>query len=64
VVLRHYLDLKICGVSLKTIGRLVALTYICANLATARHGKLIINDTGKRLTVGGVDQKLREANLK
>jgi hypothetical protein len=64
VVLRHYLQLKITHVSLTTIARLVVLTYICGGLAGEQGGKLTIAGTGKRLTVGAVDQKLREAGLK
>jgi hypothetical protein len=64
VVLRHFLKRNMSGVSLKTIGRLVVLTYICGDLAVERDGKLTIPDTGKDLGVGAVDQKLREAGLK
>jgi hypothetical protein len=52
------------GVPLRTISRLVVLFYFCAGLAKFRDGHLIFGSNEKKLTVGGVDQKIRDAGLK
>jgi hypothetical protein len=55
---------KEAGVPLRTINRLVVLFYFCAGLAEFQDGHLILGSNGKKLTVGGVDQKIRRAGLK
>jgi hypothetical protein len=60
-VLKSYLPRKL-EVSLKTISRLTLLTYLCGNLGNERSGEL--NVDGRKITVGAVDQKLRDAKLK
>lgn len=60
-ILRSYLqrDFKI---SLKTISRLTLLTYICGNLGHENEDNLAVGS--REITVGAIDQKLREAKLK
>jgi hypothetical protein len=48
--------------SLKTISRLTLLTYLCGKLGNESDGELVVD--GRKITVGGVDQKLRDAKLK
>jgi len=75
VILRSYLPQKIelspiersflpgkLEVSLKTISRLTLLTYLCGKLGNESDGELVVD--GRKITVSGVDQKLRDAKLK
>lgn len=62
-ILRFFLRKKY-GVSLQTISRLVVLVYIAADLARINaDDHLIVNLTGKKLTVGKVAQRLTRAGL-
>jgi hypothetical protein len=65
VILRHYL-LKDFGITLKTISRLTVLTYICGKLREEGPDHLYLNPKSRRgrITVGGVDQKIRAAGVK
>jgi hypothetical protein len=56
------------GVKLRTISRLVVLFHICVGVAEydrsdAQRPRLINASSKRPLTVGGVDQKLREAGF-
>ena len=64
-LLRHYL-LKDFGITLRTISRLTVLTYICGKLREEGPDHLYSNPKSRRgrITVGGVDQKIRAAGVK
>ena len=65
VILRHYL-LKDFRISLRTISRLTVLAYICGKLRIEEPDCLFLDPALRsgRITVGGVDQKLRAAGMK
>jgi hypothetical protein len=58
VILRSYLD-RDFGISLRTISRLVALTYLASGLAREKDDLLLIPERKKPITVGGIDQTIR-----
>lgn len=52
------------GISLMTISRLVALTYICGKIAEDKKGDLFIAGTDRRLSITLIYQRLGGAGLK
>jgi hypothetical protein len=63
-LLRHYL-LKDFRITLRTISRLTVLTYICGKLRIEGPDYLYLDPKSRsgRITVGGVDQKIRAAGV-
>jgi hypothetical protein len=63
LILRSYL-FRGCGVSLKTIARLVVLTYISGGIGRKLEEYLSIKGRKKPINVSNVDLKLRNARVK
>jgi hypothetical protein len=65
LILRSYLP-QDSGTSLRTISRMTVLTYICGKLRVEGPNRLFLKPDvkGGEISVGGVDQKLRDAGMK
>ncbi len=58
VILRRYLSGEF-RISLRTISRLVALTYLAGGLGREQDDRLLVEGRKRPITVGGIDQKIR-----